>query len=97
MLNRKQKYYVKASFLEIYLEQIRDLLNPANGVLHDRWNVKNGFFVENLMIVECSTVDDMVAVLNEGMKNRKVGAHDLNSDSSRSHSLLTVYLISEET
>ena len=48
------------------------------------------------MIVECSTVDDMRAVLNEGMKNRKTGKHDLNSDSSRSHSILTVYLISEE-
>jgi hypothetical protein len=29
------------------------------------------------------------------MKNRKVGSHDLNKDSSRSHSILTVYLISE--
>jgi len=40
-------------------------------------------------------VDDMIAVLNEGMKNRKTGAHDLNPDSSRSHSILTAYLISE--
>jgi kinesin family protein 12 len=47
------------------------------------------------MIVECSNVDDMVAVLHEGMKNRKSGSHALNPDSSRSHSILTVYLISE--
>jgi kinesin family protein 12 len=37
----------------------------------------------------------MVAVLHEGMKNRKSGKHELNNDSSRSHSILTVYLISQ--
>ncbi len=33
--------------------------------------------------------------MHEGMKNRKSGSHELNKDSSRSHSILTVYLISE--
>jgi len=47
------------------------------------------------MIVECTNVDDMIAVLHEGMKNRKSGSHELNKDSSRSHSILTAYLISE--
>ena len=47
------------------------------------------------MIVECSNVNDLVAVLNEGMKNRKIGSHELNKDSSRSHSILTIYIISE--
>jgi hypothetical protein len=47
------------------------------------------------MIVECSNVNDLVAVLNEGMKNRKIGSHELNKDSSRSHSILTIYLISQ--
>lgn len=47
------------------------------------------------MIVECTNVDDMIAVLHEGMKNRKKGSHDMNERSSRSHSILTVYLISE--
>jgi kinesin family member 12 len=37
----------------------------------------------------------LIAVLHEGMKNRKSGSHELNKDSSRSHSILTVYLISE--
>jgi len=47
------------------------------------------------MIVECTSIDDMIAVLNEGMKNRKSGSHELNSDSSRSHTILTIYVISE--
>ena len=47
------------------------------------------------MVVECANVDDLVAVLHEGMKNRRTGSHELNKDSSRSHSILTVYIISE--
>lgn len=47
------------------------------------------------MVVECRNVDDLIAVLHEGMKNRRKGSHQLNQDSSRSHSILTVYLISE--
>jgi kinesin family protein 12 len=96
MIKREETFYVKASFMEIYNEQVRDILNPSSGILHTRWNVKNGFFVEDLMVVECANVDDLVAVLHEGMKNRRTGSHELNKDSSRSHSILTVYIISEQ-
>lgn len=40
-------------------------------------------------------MNDMIAVLHEGNKNRKKGSHDLNERSSRSHAILTLYLISE--
>ncbi len=53
--------------------------------------------MEDLLVVECTSVEDMIAVLHEGMKNRRVGSHDLNKDSSRSHSIMTVYIISEVT
>jgi len=95
MTKRQEQFYVKASYMEIYNEQIRDLLNPSSGVLQTRWNAKNGFFVEDLLVVECASIEDLVAVLHEGMKNRRKGSHELNQDSSRSHSILTVYLISE--
>jgi hypothetical protein len=95
MTVRKEQFYVKASFLEIYNEQLRDLLNPSSGILHCRWNSKSGFFVEDLLVVECTSQEDLIAVLHEGLRNRKSGSHELNKDSSRSHSILTVYLISE--
>ena len=47
------------------------------------------------MVVDCTSPDDLIAVLHEGMRNRKTDSHDLNKDSSRSHSILSVYLISE--
>jgi hypothetical protein len=37
----------------------------------------------------------MISVLLEGMKNRRSGSHEMNKDSSRSHSILTLYIISE--
>ena len=67
----------------------------SSGVLHCRWNPTNGFFVEDLIIVDCSNVDDMISVLLEGMRNRKSGSHEMNKDSSRSHSIMTIYIISE--
>ena len=92
---RQQKYYIKVSFLEIYNEQINDLLNPTNSNLQIRWDQKQGFFVEGLLVIECKKPEEIVEIILQGTKNRKKGSHDLNKDSSRSHSILTVYLISE--
>ena len=93
--NKRQKFYIKVSFLEIYNEQINDLLNPMNSNLQIRWDQKQGFFVEGLLVIECKKPEDIVEIILQGTKNRKKGSHDLNKDSSRSHSILTVYLISE--
>ena len=84
MTSMREQYYVKAAFMEIYNEQLRDLLNPSSGILHCRQNPKSGFFVEDLTVVECTSQADLIAVLHEGMKNRKSGSHELNPDSSRS-------------
>jgi hypothetical protein len=88
-------FSVRASFAEIYNEQVYDLLNLQSGPLQVRWNVRNGFFVQDLFVVECENVDDVMAVVSEGHRNRRVGSHEMNMDSSRSHSLLTLHLESE--
>lgn len=40
-------------------------------------------------------LEDLIVILEEGQKNRRVGSHDLNSRSSRSHSILQLWLTSE--
>ncbi|KAJ1531608.1 hypothetical protein ONE63_000280 [Megalurothrips usitatus] len=91
-------FVLKASFLEIYNEKVIDLLNPgsARKPLAVRWSKKNGgFFVENLFTVDCEELDDLLAVLEEGMRNRSVGSHGMNDHSSRSHTILTVHIAAE--
>ncbi|GBP87932.1 Kinesin-like protein KIF12 [Eumeta japonica] len=91
---RPESHFVlKASFLEIYNEKVIDLLNPgtARKPLQVRWSKESrSFYVENLFTVDCEELDDLFAVLEEGMRNRAVGAHAMNAHSSRSHTLLCV-------
>lgn len=86
------KIRIQASYLEIYNENVLDLLNPQNSGLPVRWSAERGFFVENLFIVDCDTLDDCLAVLEEGLRNRTTAGHEMNEHSSRSHSVLTIYL-----
>ncbi|XP_023930806.1 uncharacterized protein LOC106161497 [Lingula anatina] len=89
-------FTIQASYLEIYNEQVFDLLNPSQSKhLSIRWSKERGFYVENLFMVECETADDLMAVLEEGLRNRQVGAHNLNETSSRSHSMLSLMIDSE--
>lgn len=55
----------------------------------------SGFYVENLFVVQCESLQDCLAVLSEGMKNRRKAAHAMNEHSSRSHSILTLNIDSE--
>lgn len=59
-------------------------------------HISTGFYVENLFLVDCEELDDLCAVLEEGMKNRSVGSHMMNDHSSRSHTILTVHITSEQ-
>ncbi|KAL1451571.1 hypothetical protein WDU94_005932 [Cyamophila willieti] len=90
-------YVLKATFLEIYNEKVIDLLNNTRRSLPVRWSKKSrSFFVENLFTVDCEELDDLLAVLEEGMRNRSVGAHAMNDVSSRSHTMLTISITSEQ-
>ena len=50
---KEEQFYVKASYTEIYNEQLRDLLNPASGILHMRWNATNVLFYVKNHIIYC--------------------------------------------
>ena len=51
---------------------MNDLLRLDSAPRDVKWCVKDGYYVDNLLLVDCETVDDVFSVLNEGAKNRKV-------------------------
>ncbi|XP_023547738.1 kinesin-like protein KIN-12C isoform X2 [Cucurbita pepo subsp. pepo] len=85
----KLKYSCKCSFLEIYNEQITDLLEPSSTNLQIREDSKKGVYVDNLTEHSVSSLNDVVELLLQGVANRKMAATYMNSESSRSHSVLT--------
>nr|XP_043618816.1 kinesin-like protein KIN-12D [Erigeron canadensis] len=82
-------YSCKCSFLEIYNEQITDLLDPSTSNLQLREDVNNGVYVENLSEYEVCSVGDILKLLTQGSANRRVAATNMNRESSRSHSVFT--------
>ncbi|CAH9125833.1 unnamed protein product [Cuscuta epithymum] len=83
------KYSCKCSFLEIYNEQVTDLLDPSSTNLMLREDTTKGVYVENLSEFEVQTVGDILKLLSQGSSNRRVAATNMNRESSRSHSVFT--------
>ncbi|KAK7261134.1 hypothetical protein RIF29_27438 [Crotalaria pallida] len=93
--DEKLKFTCKCSFLEIYNEQILDLLDPTSNNLQIREDNKKGVYVENLKEVEVTNARDVIQQLTEGAANRKVAATNMNHASSRSHSVFTCIIESQ--
>ena len=91
-----KRFLVRCSFVEIYNEEVRDLLGDNSKKLDIRENPKKGTFIKDLNYVTIKDTDDTEKCLNKGNKNRHVGHTSMNDQSSRSHSLFTVYLEIEE-
>ena len=89
----EQNFLVRASFLEIYNEEVRDLLSkdPKNR-LELKENADRGVYVKDLTSYVVKSVNEMENVLLAGDKNRSVGATLMNQDSSRSHSIFSVVI-----
>ncbi|CAN8028598.1 unnamed protein product, partial [Ixodes persulcatus] len=87
------KYLVHASYLEIYNEDIRDLLadDPKKKV-DLKEHPDKGVYVPGLSLHPVQDVQSCEAVMERGWKNRSVGATLMNADSSRSHSVFTIHL-----
>ncbi|XP_011043874.1 PREDICTED: phragmoplast orienting kinesin 2 isoform X2 [Populus euphratica] len=91
----KIKFTCKCSFLEIYNEQILDLLDPSSSNLQIREDVKKGIYVDNLKEIEVTSARDVLQQLIQGAANRKVAATNMNHASSRSHSVFTCIIESK--
>ncbi|XP_018562175.1 carboxy-terminal kinesin 2 [Anoplophora glabripennis] len=86
-------YEISASFLEIYNENVRDLLNlnPALN-LEIRFNEGKGTTVTNLSIQKLESAEELKNLLTIAQRNRAVATTDFNEHSSRSHAVTKIYL-----
>ncbi|XP_060082494.1 kinesin-like protein KIF3A [Ylistrum balloti] len=85
------RFLVRVSYLEIYNEEVRDLLGKDQ---HQKLEVKErpdvGVYVKDLSNFVVNNADDMDRIMTVGNKNRVVGATNMNLHSSRSHAIFTV-------
>ncbi|EDV98378.1 kinesin-like protein unc-104 isoform X13 [Drosophila grimshawi] len=90
--NDELKYSVEVSYMEIYCERVRDLLNPKNkGNLRVREHPLLGPYVEDLSKLAVTDYQDIHDLIDEGNKARTVAATNMNETSSRSHAVFTIF------
>jgi kinesin family protein 3/17 len=89
--DQSRKFLVTAAFIELYNEEVRDLLgdNPKQN-LDLKESKEQGVFVAGLTHNIVRSVSEMDALQKRGNKNRTVGFTNMNADSSRSHSIFTI-------
>ncbi|KAM0846554.1 hypothetical protein ACQ4PT_055604 [Festuca glaucescens] len=94
--DKELTYNCTCSFLEIYNEQITDLLDPMQKNLQIREDVKTAcVYVESLTKEFVFTMKDVTQLLVKGLANRRTGSTSANADSSRSHCVFTCVIKSE--
>lgn len=84
------KVMITASYLEIYNEEVKDLLNPSKKVLKLRENRDMGVYVEDLCELIVRDAGELYRLIQQGNTVRKVAATNMNEQSSRSHSCFTI-------
>ncbi|XP_069831593.1 kinesin-like protein KIF1A isoform X4 [Dendropsophus ebraccatus] len=89
--NDNMSYSVEVSYMEIYCERVRDLLNPKNkGNLRVREHPLLGPYVEDLSKLAVTSYQDIQDLMDSGNKARTVAATNMNETSSRSHAVFNI-------
>ncbi|KAI9033826.1 kinesin heavy chain [Phycomyces nitens] len=78
------EFTVKVSYMEIYMEKVRDLLAPTNDNLPIHEDKTKGVYVKGLLEVYVGSSDEVYEVMRRGSNNH------MNAESSRSHSIVVV-------
>ena len=84
------EYTVRVSYMEIYMEKIRDLLVPQNDNLPVHEEKSRGVYVKGLLEVYVSSVQEVFEVMRRGGAARATAATNMNQESSRSHSIFVI-------
>ena len=89
--NPNRKYLIRAGYIEIYNEEIRDLLGKDSmKKLNLRENPDKGVYVESLTMMTVKNVNDTKKLMDKGRSSRVVGRTNMNAVSSRSHAIFVL-------
>ncbi|KAJ8865981.1 hypothetical protein PR048_033505 [Dryococelus australis] len=92
LLSEEYEFDIRVSYLEVYNENVRDLLQPDSKHLHLREDSTSGITIANLTICKITSADELFARLTEGNMNRSQHPTDANAESSRSHAVFQTYI-----
>lgn len=93
------EFMIKVSYVEIYLEKIRDLLDPhrVKTNLTIREDKIKGIYIAGVTEEYVTSSDELLQVMSVGAQNRQVAATGMNEGSSRSHSVFTITVFQRDT
>lgn len=87
------EYLVKVSYMEIYMERIRDLLSPNNDNLQVHEDKVRGVYVKNLSDYYVGDANEVYEIMRQGSQARAVSSTNMNAESSRSHSIFLISIV----
>uniref|UniRef100_A0A2I2ZV65 Kinesin family member 13A n=2 Tax=Gorilla gorilla gorilla TaxID=9595 RepID=A0A2I2ZV65_GORGO len=92
--NESQTFKVEVSYMEIYNEKVRDLLDPKGSrqSLKVREHKVLGPYVDGLSQLAVTSFEDIESLMSEGNKSRTVAATNMNEESSRSHAVFNIII-----
>ncbi|KAF2463316.1 kinesin [Lindgomyces ingoldianus] len=98
-----KNWQLKATYVEIYNEQLRDLLLPETTPLHERpvvairEDTKGRILLTGLTQVQINSIEDLLNALNFGSAIRQTDATAVNAKSSRSHAVFSLNLVQKKS
>ena len=86
------EFSIKVSYVEIYMEKIRDLFDPSkiNLQLHEDFKSGKGVFIAGATEEHVSDPEEIFELMSHGANNRAVASTRMNADSSRSHAIFSI-------
>ncbi|KGO74390.1 hypothetical protein PITC_019230 [Penicillium italicum] len=100
---KEKTWQLKATYVEIYNEHLRDLLLPESTIANDRSNVtiredtKGRIILTGLHQVNINSFEDLIGALNFGSTIRQTDSTAINAKSSRSHAVFSLNLVQRKS
>ncbi|NXN66684.1 KIF27 protein, partial [Himantopus himantopus] len=97
--NRNIDFHVKVSYIEVYKEELRDLLELETSVkeLHIREDEKGNTVIVGAKEFQVECADEVISLLESGNAARHTGTTQMNEHSSRSHAIFTISICQKQS